>query len=51
VTRKERRGPVGVGAAEERVCVPAFEMERNRIRDGGIGVHGSEDFHNFLLNI
>jgi hypothetical protein len=51
VTGKERRGPVGVGAAEERVRVPAFEMERDRIRDGGVGVHGSEDFHDLLLNI
>jgi hypothetical protein len=51
VAEKERKGPVGVGAMEERVRVPALEMERDRIRDCSIGVYGSEDFHNFLLNI
>jgi len=51
VAGKERKGPVGVGATEERVRVPALEMERDRIRDCSIGVYGSEDFHNFLLNI
>jgi hypothetical protein len=51
VAGKERKGPVGVGATEERVCIPALEMECDRIRDCSIGVHGLEDFHNFLLNI
>jgi hypothetical protein len=51
MTGKERRRPVGVRAAEERVRVPAFEIKRDRIRNGGVGVHSSKDFHDLLPNI
>jgi hypothetical protein len=51
VSRNKRSRPIGVRATEERVRMPAFEMERDRIRNRCVWVHGSEDFHDFGLNI
>lgn len=51
VLTEEGRGPVGVRAAEERVARPAGEVERDRVWNGHVGEHSSEDAHDLILHL